>query len=69
MANERRQQQSTPSETTPSRRDEEIDREPGSNRGSKGQTRESRKVARDSEEDIQTMAGHDDSGKNDRSDT
>jgi hypothetical protein len=51
----------------PSRRAEELDREPGSNQGTKGQTRESRRVARSAEDDIQTMAGHDDSGKSDRS--
>ncbi len=58
MANESPQQQ---------RADAELDRQPGSNRGTKGQMRESRDVARSSEDDIQTMAGHDDSRKGDRS--
>ena len=53
MTNESRQQ------TEPMRRAEELDREPGSNRGTKGQLRESRRVARSAEEAIRTMAGHD----------
>jgi hypothetical protein len=52
----------------PARNPDELDREPGSNQGHRGQMRESRKVARSAEEDIQTMAGHDDSGKADRTD-
>jgi len=52
----------------PVRRAEDLDREPGSNRGHRGQTRESRDVARSAEEDIQTMSGHDDPRKTDRSD-
>ena len=58
MANESPQQ---------GRAEDQLDREPGSNRGIKGQLRESRNVARVSEDDIQTMAGHDDPGKSDRS--
>ncbi len=50
------------------RREEELDREPGSNRGHRGQMRESRDVARSAEEDIQTMNGHDDPRKADRAD-
>jgi hypothetical protein len=46
---------------------DELDREPASNRGHRGQMRESRNVARSAEEDIQTMAGHDDPGKDDQS--
>ncbi len=62
-----RQQQPPPlPERTPHRREEELDREPSSNRGHRGQMRESRKVARSSEEDIQTMDGHDDTGKGDQ---
>jgi hypothetical protein len=34
---------------------DELDREPASNRGHRGQMRESRNVARSAEEDIQTM--------------
>jgi hypothetical protein len=66
MANESQQQRSGRSGDTPVRRAEELDREPGSNRGTKGQMRESRNVARSAEEDIQTLVGHDDPGKGDR---
>lgn len=45
----------------------ELDREPGSNRGHRGQMPASRKAARSSEENIQTMDGHDDAGKGDQS--
>ncbi len=52
----------------PTRRDDELDREPGSNRGRRGQMRESRDVARSAEEEVQTMTGHDDPHKSDRAD-
>jgi hypothetical protein len=51
----------------PTRSADELDREPASNRGHRGQMRESRNVARSAEEDIQTLAGHDDPGKGDQS--
>jgi hypothetical protein len=66
MANESQQRHGGRSGEPPGRRAEELDREPGSNRGTKGQMRESRNVARSAEDDIQTLAGHDDSGKGDR---
>jgi hypothetical protein len=64
MANESRQSPAT--NRAPQRGESELDREPGSNRGTRGQTRESRNVARSAEEDIQTMAGHDAPDKSDR---
>ena len=67
MANETQRQPGGDSDRPPTRPGDELDREPGSNRGTKGQMRESRNVARSAEEDIQTMVGHDDSGKADRS--
>ena len=51
----------------PTRSAEELDREPGSNRGRRGQLRESENVARSAEETIHTLAGHDDPGKSDQS--
>ena len=53
-------------ERTPHRREAELDREPGSNRGHRGQMRESRKVAQSAEEDVQPLAGHDDPDKDDQ---
>jgi hypothetical protein len=46
---------------------EELDREPGSDVGHRGQLRANRRVARSAEEDIKTMGGHDDSGRGGRS--
>jgi hypothetical protein len=66
MANESQRPPSADSARPPMRSEDQLDREPASNRGTKGQMRESRKTARDAEEDIQTMAGHDDSGQGDR---
>jgi hypothetical protein len=65
MANEAQRQARPETPREPGRRVEELDRQPGSNRGTKGQMRESRRVARSSEDDIQTMAGHDDPDKSD----
>jgi hypothetical protein len=61
-----RQQPAQPAERQPIRSVDELDREPGTNRGTKGQMRESRRVARSAEEDVQTMNGHDDHGQGDR---
>ena len=65
MAQPSQQQPQSTGAATP-RSAEELDREPGSNRGTRGQTRESRRVARSAEDDIQTMAGHDAPDKADR---
>ena len=66
MVNEAQRQPDSETPRQPGRHADELDREPGSNRGTKGQMRESRRVARSSEDDIQTMAGHDDPDKSDR---
>jgi hypothetical protein len=50
------------------RSEEELDREPASNRGTKGQLRASRRVARSEEEVNDTLSGRDDLGRSDRAD-
>jgi hypothetical protein len=64
--NETQRERNPEPERRPTRRETELDREPASNRGHKGQMRESRRVARSAGEGIQPMAGHDDSGKGDQ---
>ena len=68
MGNTPERNSSTKNVDTQSIRDEgELDRQPGSNQGTKGQMRESRRVARAEETRNQTMAGHDAHGRSDRS--
>lgn len=66
MANEAQGQSRPETPREPGRAADQLDRQPGSNRGTKGQMRESRRVARSSEDDIQTMSGHDDPNTSDR---
>jgi hypothetical protein len=50
-----------------SRSEDELDREPASNRGRKGQTRASRRVARSEEEGLDPAAAQDDLERDSRS--